>query len=59
MSEDRGEAAATFSVDLPVFSGPFRLLADLLLEQKIDVCDVQVAAITDAFLAHSKGSGSW
>jgi len=59
MSEDRGEAAATFSVELPVFAGPFRLLADLLLEQKIDVCDVSIAAITDAFLAHSRESEAW
>ena len=59
MSEPQGEAAGTFSVELPVFAGPFRLLADLLLEQKIDVCDVSIAAITDAFLAHSKGSEAW
>lgn len=59
MSETQGEAAGTFSVRLPVFEGPFRLLADLLLEQKIDVCDVQIAAITDAFLAHSKDSEAW
>ena len=26
-----------FTVDLPVFAGPFRLLADLILEQKVDV----------------------
>jgi len=59
MSEPQGEAAGTFSVELPVFAGPFRLLADLLLEQKVDVCDVQIAAITDAYLAHSKGSEAW
>ena len=29
-----------FEVDLPVFSGPFRLLAGLILDQKVDVCDV-------------------
>jgi segregation and condensation protein A len=39
-----------FSVDVPLFTGPFRLLADLVLEQKMDVCDVPVARITDAFL---------
>jgi segregation and condensation protein A len=59
MSEIQDEAAGTFSVELPVFAGPFRLLADLLLEQKIDVCDVSIAAITDAFLAHSKDSEAW
>jgi len=46
MSGPQGESAGTFSVELPVFTGPFRLLADLLLEQKIDVCDVSIAAIT-------------
>ena len=59
MSEPQAEAAGTFSVELPVFAGPFRLLADLLLEQRIDVCDVSIAAITDAFLAHSKDSDAW
>jgi segregation and condensation protein A len=58
-SSERGNAAPAFSVELPVFSGPFRLLADLLLEQKIDVCDVEVAAITDAFLARSKEADAW
>jgi len=58
MSE-QAETAGTFSVELPVFSGPFRVLADLLLEQKIDVCDVQVAAITDAFLEHSRLAEGW
>jgi segregation and condensation protein A len=58
MSE-RAEATGTFSVEIPAFSGPFRLLADLLLEQKIDVCDVQVSAITDAYLEHSKDAQGW
>lgn len=48
-----------FAVELPVFSGPFRLLADLLLDQKIDVCDISVAAITDGFLEHSKQADVW
>jgi segregation and condensation protein A len=39
-----------FEVDLPVFSGPFRLLAGLILEQKVDVCDVALARVTDAYL---------
>jgi segregation and condensation protein A len=39
-----------FEVDLPVFSGPFRLLASLILEQKVDVCDVALARVTDAYL---------
>jgi segregation and condensation protein A len=53
-----GEATA-FSVDLPAFSGPFRVLADLLLDQKIDVCDVPIATVTDRFLSHSREAGSW
>jgi len=55
----RPEVAGGFAVDLPVFAGPFRLLADLILEQKIDVCDVQVALITDRYLAYAKASGDW
>ncbi len=52
-------AAGSFSVDLPVFTGPFRLLADLILEQKVDVCDVPVAAVTDLFLELAKEAGGW
>ena len=42
--------ASQFSVQLPLFSGPFRLLADLILDQRIDVCDVAVATVTERFL---------
>jgi segregation and condensation protein A len=48
-----------FAVDLPAYVGPFRLLTELILEQKIDVCDVQVAAVTDAYLAHAQDAESW
>ncbi len=48
------EVAASLVVDLPVFAGPFRLLADLILEQKIDVCDVQIANVTEHYLARTK-----
>jgi segregation and condensation protein A len=48
-----------FAVDLPGFSGPFRLLADLILEQKVDVVDVPVATVTDAFLAHASDAERW
>jgi segregation and condensation protein A len=41
---------ADFAVQLPVFSGPFKLLADLILEQRVDVCDVPVARVTEAYL---------
>jgi segregation and condensation protein A len=39
-----------FAIELPVFTGPFRLLTELILEQKIDVCDVSVASVTDLYL---------
>ncbi len=60
-----GEAEATrpevgtFGVELPGFSGPFRLLADLILEQKVDVCDVAIAAVTDRYLAHVHDTDGW
>ena len=56
---DTAPARRSFTVDLPVFSGPFHLLAELLLSQKVDVCDVSVAGITDAFVAHSKDAERW
>ena len=40
-----------FVVELPLYSGPFRMLAGLIGEQKLDVCDVPVAKVTEAFLA--------
>ena len=52
-------APQEFAVELPVFTGPFRLLADLILEQKVDVCDVPVAAVTERFLAASREAGGW
>jgi segregation and condensation protein A len=62
MSEPAARASAEgtgFAVDLPVFAGPFRLLADLILEQKIDVCDVHVASVTDGYLAYAKEVDAW
>jgi segregation and condensation protein A len=53
------EAAGAFAVELPVFVGPFRLLADLILDQRIDVCDVPIAIVTDRFLAHAKEAEGW
>lgn len=60
---DPGSSTASgtgsFTVDLPGFAGPFRILADLILEQKMDVCDVSVAAITDGYLAYAKEADGW
>jgi segregation and condensation protein A len=44
-------ASQEFVVELPLFTGPFRLMADLVLDQRMDVCDVPVAQITDRFLS--------
>jgi segregation and condensation protein A len=60
-------AASVFVVELPIFSGPFKLLTGLVLEQKIDVCDVPLAGITESFLrrgiesldAWSLEEGTW
>jgi segregation and condensation protein A len=54
-----GATAGDFVVELPLFSGPFRLLADLLLAGKVDVCDVPVARVTDRFLAHAGEAERW
>ena len=43
-------AIPEFAVQLPIFSGPFKLLADLILEERVDVCDVPVARVTEAYL---------
>jgi segregation and condensation protein A len=56
MSEEGG---GVFAVELPAFTGPFRLLSELIMEQKVDVCDVQVATVTDAFLAYAKDAERW
>jgi segregation and condensation protein A len=58
VTEDR-TGVGEFAVELPVFSGPFRLLAELLLEHRIDVCDVPVARVTDRFLAHASDAERW
>lgn len=50
-SETSAARAEQLTVELPVFTGPFRLLADLILVHKVDVCDVPVARVTDRFLA--------
>ena len=49
----------TFTVETPAFAGPFRTLAELILEHKIDVCDVPVASVTERFVAAARETGSW
>lgn len=38
-------------VNTPVFEGPFEVLLQLILDHKVDVCDVPIAPVVDAFLA--------
>jgi segregation and condensation protein A len=51
----------TCSVDLPIYQGPFAALAELILDQKVDVCDVSVATVTERFLARARDTNaeSW
>jgi segregation and condensation protein A len=59
MSDTTPDAGGAFAVELPGFAGPFRLLAELILEQKVDVCDVRLATITDRYLDHAKEAEHW
>ena len=59
MSREPLEAPGAFAVEIPVYVGPFKVLADLILDQKIDVCDVSIATVTDRFLAHAKDAERW
>ena len=57
--EERTEGGGTFAVELPVFNGPFTVLAELILDQKVDVCDVPIATVTDRFIAYGKETKEW
>ena len=59
MSDDRTDGAGSFAVELPVFDGPFRVLADLILDRRIDVCDVAIADVTERFLSYAKETEGW
>ena len=60
MDEDRVLArVGEFPVELPVFTGPFRVLADLVMDRKVDVCDVPVARVTERFLALAEEAEGW
>ncbi len=52
----RAEPGA-FAVETPVFTGPFRALAELLLGRKVDVCDVPLRGVVDAFVALAPEAG--
>ncbi|MEP7059412.1 MAG: ScpA family protein [Actinomycetota bacterium] len=59
MSGEPAPQASQFAVELPVFTGPFRLLANLILEQKVDVCDIRISSVTDGYLAYTKSTANW
>ena len=59
MSGEPVSPASQFAVELPIFTGPFRLLADLILEQKVDVCDIRVSVVTDAYLSYARNTANW
>jgi segregation and condensation protein A len=60
LDEDRVLArVGEFPVELPVFQGPFRLLAELILDRTVDVCDVPVARVTEDFLARAEEAEGW
>lgn len=59
MAEHVGTRVGEFPVELPVFRGPFRLLAELILDRKVDVCDVPVAKVTEDFLARAEEAEGW
>jgi segregation and condensation protein A len=41
----------TYEVKLDVFEGPFQLLLSLIAEQRVDVCDVPIAKLTEDYVA--------
>ena len=43
---------ASFSVELPVFSGPLGLLLDLIESRQLDVLTVPLADVADAYVGH-------
>jgi segregation and condensation protein A len=60
LEEDRvATRVGEFPVDLPVFRGPFRLLAELILDRQVDVCDVPVATVTAEFLSRAEEAEGW
>jgi segregation and condensation protein A len=60
LDEDRVLArVGDFPVEVAVFRGPFRLLAELILDRQMDVCDVPIARVTEDFLARAEEAEGW
>lgn len=49
----------TFTVELTAFEGPFRTLAELILDHRVDVCDVPISSVTDRFLRAAQDADGW
>ncbi len=48
----QGQGAGGFEVHLDVFEGPFDLLLGLISKHKLDITEVALSRVTDAFLAY-------
>lgn len=60
MEEDRALArVGEFPIELPVFTGPFRVLAELLLDRKVDVCDVSISMVVEEFVGRADEAEGW
>src|SRR6476660_817791 len=40
----------SYAVRIPVYEGPFELLLHLILKEEVDIWDVKIAEVIDAFL---------
>ena len=47
----------SYEVKLDVFEGPFQLLLSLIAEQRVDVCDVPIAKLTEDYIGHIERMG--
>jgi segregation and condensation protein A len=45
----------SYEVRTPVYQGPFELLLHLILQEEVDIWDVSIAPVIDAFLAEVEG----
>lgn len=55
MSEEDGGAETGFQVEVAGFTGPFDLLLQLIGQRKMDVTEIALAAVTDEFIAYTRG----
>ncbi len=51
-SGGRGTAGDAFVLHLPAFEGPLDLLVHLIEQQRLDITEVSVLAVTEQYLAH-------